>query len=316
MKKFSKILDIVRRRHFVVEIRLKIADPNYSEQMESVEDFVERYFNRFYQDMRIFGDYYSVQEHGNRNKFIEFCDKKINDLSRFYMVIKALLFYKDVKLLNRIRLDYEGLHRNVHGMANYLSVVYQGMKRNFTPESDINWALQALHGNSINTERLYNNEFTVNGTTEEIERYIKIYLCKENIDKIKIITEIKDGKLFLKHQCFNFILKLHGPIHNPYWKLLSVETKSNNHQTNTLLYRVFSNLKYTMVQKILEFVDFYDQRSKANRIYKSLNDVKGNLQSFTGNYNGIQIYGRFNDRKQFELFKVVNGRKLSIVDLE
>lgn len=316
MKKFSKILDIVRRRHFGVEIRLKIADPNYSEQMESVEDFVERYFNRFYQDMGIFGDYYSMQEHGNRTKFIEFCDKKIDDLSRFYMVIKSLLFYKNVKLLNRIRLNYEGLHRNIHGMANYLSVVYQGMKRNFSPESDINWALQALYSNSINTERLYTTEPINGGTTEEIERYIRIYLCKENIDKIHITTEIIDGKLFLRHQWFNFILKLHGPMHNPYWKLLSVETKANNHQINTLLYRVFSNLKYTMVQKILEFVEFYDQRSKANRIYKCLNDVKGNLQNFTGNYNGMQIHGRFNDRKQFELFKVVNGRKLLIVDLE
>ncbi|KAL6122312.1 hypothetical protein NUSPORA_00676 [Nucleospora cyclopteri] len=293
------------------KIKLKVPQPNYQEQEKSIKLFLEEYFNNLYHEMSIFGNYFSVQEFTNRAKISEFCKKKLPDFDKLYLILKCFILYTDVKTANKIKNDYHTFHQNVVGMADYLYTIYQNMKTSFTTSYDVNSALQSFFYNCINLNREEEKNIE---NYEEINRFIRILLLKENITSSYVRVEIKKGLLHIFSDSLKFKLNLTGKIENPKWVVFKVHT--NNNQIDQSLKQLFDNIKENLIFKIVEFIDIHETKNKAKMIYEKLENVQGKLQSFSGYFQGVEIVGKIIDKRSFSLYKISENNKILIDDLE
>ena len=305
----ERIFSKIKNNNFNITLRFKVADPMYMEDMESVGDFIRKYFNAFYSELNIFGEYYTVQEHTNRAKFIEFCEQKTADLSRFYLILKSFMVYEHIKLYVKPKLEYFMFHKNILNIADYLSVLFNNMKTCFVVESDINMALQSMFKNNI---CLKDEEICVSEKYTEIERYMKILVLKENIDRKYIKIEIKNGLLHLDSRHIETKLRLSGTIENPYWILNKVETGCN--KINEAIMQTFDNLNYSLIDKLVKFMVFFENRAVAKNIFTKLKDTTGNFTNFYGKYKEDILHGLIDSKGIFRLYKGSENVELSEFD--
>lgn len=309
----NAMLEKIKNGTFNGKIRMKVVDPNYMQEMEPVGDFITKWFNNFYTELSIFSEYFSVQEHTNRAKFSEFCEQKIFDISKFYLTVKTLAMYPHIKLYQKPKLEHFVYHKNIVGIADYFAMLHQNMKTCFVPESDITAALQSRFENTMNLKE--EEEITENlEEYKELERYMKILLLQENINEKFMEAKVVKGFLELKSATLFFKLKLSGnSLENAYWQFENVETNST--VADNYILQAFSNLKQTLLSKLIEFIVFYENKVLAQKVKTKLENVSGTPTHFSGIFKNNSYSAIFNDKKILEVFNHTAYGKEQIHDI-
>lgn len=302
----------IKKGDFNGIIRLKVVDPNYLVDMEPIGDFVTGWFNAFFSELSLFGEYFSIQEHTNRAKFIEFCEQKTYDISYFYMVCQTLKLYSSIKLYTKFKLEHYVYHKNVVGIADHLAISFNNMKTCFVPECDVTGALQARFKNVLNLKKdenlKYKEEF------DELDKYMKILIFKEKYNKKHISMEISNGFLNLKSKKLFFRFKLEGTLENPYWQFDLVDTNSS--KANDFILQAFSGLKHTLLEKTIEFITFYENRLVSKCILEKLTHFEGNCNNFKGFYKGVKYHGNISKSNELEIVKEYLSEKQYVLDIQ
>lgn len=286
----------------------------------SLKGFVSVYLNQFYIDVNdILGDYRSIQEHGNRNKIIEFTTKKIKDIELFFMIVKGAYLQRNLHVNTLKRLDYIDQGVRMVEMADFIAGMFENMKLSFIPRHNFKMALQAAidPGKLLikHSQELFTKKKGADGVLgeggcqapskgsrtagpgdqdlinfEEINRLIKIYLLKENIQNY----DVKEGILFVYSDCFTFELVLCGMYSDPKWKIINI--RSANQSTvleQHLLRRIPSTIK-----DITAFISLHECRRNAQDVFDSLqSDVTGFYQNFEGKIDNVLIRGLVRNTK-------------------
>ncbi len=299
-------------------LRFKLPKLDYipNETLISSDEFMEKFINNFKNDLNMnFGNCSSINEHANRIKFIEYTKKAIDDVSKLYLILLSFYVYDDVKNIMKISTTFNFYHRNLIEIADYIAGAFQNMKSSFIPSPDFTFAIKDYFDNGYVKNEIFEEkqeeEFISVEEGKEVERLVKIFLFKEDIDQKVVKYFIKLNILEMESKNLKITLKLTGEnINNVYWSIVKVDGMDKKTED------IFSKLFDGNFGKLLEFIYFFEDRIKAKETYERLERKTGIYSSsyFSGYFNGYKIIGKF--EKRLYLYYILDKKEVEIESLD
>ncbi|KCZ76142.1 hypothetical protein H311_02866, partial [Anncaliia algerae PRA109] len=215
------------------------------------------YFSENYVDENELQNYYK-----NQNEFFD------NLSSIFYVYAEETKIYEKIEEFTLLK------EKNVQriNLADEIAHLFEEFKYNIKPEIDLDLALKIQTNTFIHSEE----ESFEDLNYDEMNRLLKIYLLKENLEGIDY--KIEDGVLTLYSRLLQIKLTLCGEIENPQWKIFDINRDNK--------------VKYLIelppsIGKLLDLINIYEGRMECKEAYDVLiNDlyfkkfIKGSKHDF------------------------------------
>ncbi len=276
-----------------------------------LKSFLSKYFNQFYIDLNdIISDYRSVQEHGSRDKIIDFVSNKIKDFELLNLIIKGVYLHRDLDFLEMKKNDMLEQRRRIEDICEFIGRIEENMRMSFIPKPNINHAMIAYTDPSklmVRTSKIVFGDKTNDGDEgidlAEMDKLMKIYLMREKIKNYKV----ENGVLYIFSKYFTFELTLCGLYEDPKWKIIKATHIYNSKNFEMHVIRAVDG----SIGKIIEFIEFYEARMTAYEVFEYIDERKGFYKKFTGVLNGVEIEARIEKNK----FKCVLRKNMHNVRL-
>lgn len=272
----------------MLKVRIKTQPKDVETLRMTLKDFFKLYFKNLYNEMNsLLSDYHSIQEHSNRSKIIEFVNKKQKDFDLLQVFVVGAFLSDKLNLLHFKSEDALRASNKIVEIADFLAILYQNMKLSFVPNPSFELCLQT----HIDASKLISlipkpiSKEISSKDFEEIHRMMRIYILKENIRNYVI----ENGILTIKSEYFDFELALCGDFANPTWHLIKVKSFLQNKTVEDQIQRRLPD-----IESIVNFINFFNIRKKANDIFGQLENRTGFYQSFAGTIKGFDLQGSLN----------------------
>lgn len=213
-------------------------------------------YNTLHEFKTQLSSYHSIKEIECRKIFLNFIKQKISDFE--------LLFILDygVEFLNEPSCKI--LHHDYENIANMLAFVFENLKNTIAPKWNVQKCLEGLYS-------IYNNNEVKLKTNFYIEKFIKIYLQKENLSYFKNV-DINNGLVLLDNK---YKVALCGDLSNPKFKLLNDEIIINDFAFD----------------KLTRYLQLYNKLLICYKLYEKLKNLKRLIDiRLEGNYKNFTIF--------------------------